>query len=348
MRTVVNTRVAAFAMGGQQRVTVEILSRLNGVEAFAPARPLSGIRGHLWEQIALAWRARDAVLWSPSATGPILHAHQVVTLHDVAFLDVPEFFAPQFVALYRHLLPILARRAARVVTVSNFSRDRIAATLGVRPERISVVANGVGSDFRRHTPAEIAATRAALRLPERYLLLQATSDRRKNLARALEAWGQVANSLPADVHLVVSGNLGRSHVFGAGEAVIAGPRTQAIGFVPDEHMGPLIAGAESFLFPSLYEGFGLPIIEAMACGTPVLTSDATATREVAGTCACLVDPTSITSIAGGIAALCNDADLRSRLAQDALRHAQAFSWDTAASAYQQIFAEVAAEAQEKR
>ena len=344
MRIVVNTRVAAFAMGGQQRVTVEILQRLQGVDAVAPLRPLSGIRGHLWEQVVLAWLARDAVLWSPSATGPILHGRQVVTLHDVAFLDVPEFFAPRFVALYRHLLPILARRAARVVTVSDFSRDRIAATLGVRPERISVVANGVSANFRRYGPDDIAATRGALKLPPRYLLLQATSDRRKNLARALEAWTSVAPSLPEDVHLVVSGNLGRSHVFGAGDAVINGPRTHAIGFVADEHMGPLMAGAEAFLFPSLYEGFGLPIIESMACGTPVLTSDATATKEVAGSCACLVDPTSVASIASGIAALCGDADLRQRLAHEGLVHAQQFSWDHAAAAYQRIFAEVAAEA----
>jgi glycosyltransferase involved in cell wall biosynthesis len=341
MRIVVNARVAAFAMGGQQRVTVEILRRLRGVETIAPARPLSGVRGHIWEQTALAWKARGCVLWSPSATGPVLHRRQVVTLHDVAFLDVPEFFAPRFLALYRTLLPMLARRAARIVTVSEFSRGRIAATLGVSADRIDVVPNGVSAGFRRYGADEIAATRTALGLPARYLLLQATSDRRKNLAAALRAWTEASATLPDDVHLVVSGHLGRAHVFGDGPDTIDAPRTLSIGFVADEHMGPLLAGAEAFLFPSLYEGFGLPIIEAMACGTPVLTSDATATAEVAGDCALLVDPTSTDSIRAGILRLCSDEPLRQRLALEGLAHAATFSWDEAARSYERIFADTA-------
>jgi glycosyltransferase involved in cell wall biosynthesis len=186
--------------------------------------------------------------------------------------------------------------------------------------------------------------RATLGLPARYLLLQATSDRRKNLSRTLEAWALVRPSLPADVHLVVSGHLGRTHVFGAASAdAFDAPNVTALGYVADDLMGPLTAGADAFLFPSLYEGFGLPIIEAMACGTPVLTSDRTATREVAGDCAVLVDPTSADSIAAGIASICGDADLRVRLTHAGVAHAARFSWDEAAAAYQRIFAEVAAE-----
>ena len=340
MRVVVNKRVAAFAMGGQQRVTVEILDRLSGVEAIAPDRPLAGISGHLWEQTILPWKARGRVLWSPSATGPLLHSHQVVTLHDVAFLDVPEFFAPNFVRLYKTLLPLLARRAARIVTVSEFSRQRIVATLGVSRGKVDVVANGVSAQFRPHSPEEIARTRAALSLPARYVLLQATSDRRKNLARTLAAWQQICGSLPPDIHLVVSGNLGRAHVFGTDAQDIDTPRTMALGFVDEKHMGPLMSGAEAFLFPTLYEGFGLPIIEAMACGTPVLTSAATATGEVAGRHALLVDPTSEASIGQGILTLCSNPSLRERLAAEGLAHAARFSWDDAARAYERIFAEV--------
>jgi glycosyltransferase involved in cell wall biosynthesis len=343
MRVVVNKRVAAFAMGGQQRVTVEILNRLQGVEAIAPAQPLAGLAGHLWEQSILPWKARGCVLWSPSATGPLLHGRQVVTLHDVAFLDVPEFFAPNFVRLYRTLMPLLARRAARVVTVSQFSRQRIAATLGISAAKVDVVANGVSAQFHRHSPDEIARTRAALDLPARYILLQATSDRRKNLARTLAAWRQVCGSLPAEISLVVSGNLGRAHVFGGEAFDINTPRTRALGFVDDQHMGPLMSGAEAFLFPTLYEGFGLPIIEAMACGTPVLTSAATATQEVAGDHALLVDPASEASIGQGILTLCTDPSLRERLAGEGIAHASRFSWDDAARAYERIFAAVAGE-----
>jgi glycosyltransferase involved in cell wall biosynthesis len=341
MRIVANARVAAFAMGGQQRVTIEILRRLQGVTSIAPDHALNGVQGHLWEQTVLPWRARGALLWSPSATGPVLHRRQVVTLHDVAFLDVPEFFAPRFLALYRTLMPVLTRRAARIVTVSEFSRRRISATLGVPLERIAVVANGVSAQFRRYSTDEIAATRAALDLPSRYVLLQATSDRRKNLAGSLRAWSQVCGFLPEDVQLVVSGHLGRAHVFGDGPGTIAAPRTRPIGFVAEEHLAPLIAGAEAFLFPSFYEGFGLPIVEAMACGTPVLTSDATATAEVAGDCAILVDPTSTASIGSGLRRLYAEEGLRQRLTGSGLLHAARYSWDDAARAYENIFADVA-------
>lgn len=341
MRIVVNARVAAFAMGGQQRVTVEILRRLRGVETVAPAHPLSGMRGHLWEQTVLPWRARGCVLWSPSATGPLLHSRQVVTLHDVAFLDVPEFFAPRFLAFYRLLIPRLTRRAVRIVTVSEFSRQRISDRLNVPLERIAVVPNGVSAQFRPYAAEEIAATRAALGLPSRYFLLQATSDRRKNLAGVLEAWRKASRDLPEDVHLVVSGHAGRAHVFGAGSGAISGPRIKAVGFVAEAHMGPLVAGAEAFLFPSLYEGFGLPIVEAMACGTPVLTSDATATAEVAGGCALLVDPTRADSIAAGLLRLSAEEGLRRRLSALGLGRAAQFDWGEAARAYDRIFAEAA-------
>ena len=303
MRIAVNARVTAFSMGGQQRVTAEILKRLGDVDIIAPSRPLGGPAGHFWEQLILPLRSRGELLWSPSATGPIAKSFQVVTLHDIAFYDVPEFFSSSFRIFYEVLTPQLTRRAARIVTVSEFSRSRIVAKLGVPENKIVVIPNGVTDSFRPYGPDEIARTRAALQLPERYLLLQATADRRKNMNRAFAAWSIAQKSLPDDLMLVASGNLSRTHVFGDVGDISKVPRTRLLGYVADEHMGPLLAGAEGFLFPSLYEGFGLPIIEAMACGAPVLTADATATVEVAGGCALLVDPSSEESIARGIVRL---------------------------------------------
>ena len=341
MRIAVNARVVAFSTGGQQRVAAEVMGRLGAATMIAPATPLGGVKGHLWEQTILPVRARGHVLWSPSATGPVAFARQIVTLHDVAFLDTPQYFSASFRALYAWLIPLLVRRAAHIVTVSAFSRDRILATLPVAPQKITVIGNGVSENFRPQSPAAIAATRAALDLPPRYFLLQATSDRRKNLAGALSAWTKALPSLPDDLWLVVSGNLERAHVFGESGPIAAPPRTRLIGYVAEEHMAPLTAGAEAFLFPSLYEGFGMPIIEAMACATPVLTSDATATREIAGERALLVDPNAIDSIAGGIVALANDAALRGRLAAGGPAHAAQFNWDDVASRYVQLFESVA-------
>lgn len=337
MRVVVNSRVTAFSMGGQQRVTAELLKRLGDVDSVTPATPLGGMKGHLWEQAALPWLTRGKLLWSPSATGPILKRNQVVTLHDVAFLDAPHFFAANFARAYRLLMPPLMKVAKKIVTVSDFSRDRIVATLGVDPVKIEVIGNGVSEQFRPYAPAAIAATRAALGLGPRYFLLQATSDRRKNIHRALEAWVAALPNLPADIELAVAGNLARAHVFGDVGAVGDVPRVKLLGYVAEEHMGPLHAGAEAFLFPSLYEGFGLPIIEAMACGVPVLTSAATATLEVAGGAALLVDPESVADIARGVETMARDAQLRARLAALGTERAKAFTWDDAARRYRELF-----------
>jgi glycosyltransferase involved in cell wall biosynthesis len=340
MRLAVNTRVTAFATGGQQRVAAEVLKRLGAVLTIAPSRPLAGAKGHLWEQTVLPWRARGRLLWSPSATGPVFMRRQVVTLHDVAFLDTPEYFSTSFRTFYAALIPRLVRTAARVVTVSEFSRRRILDQLGARPERVVVIGNGVSENFRPQSAENIARTRAALDLPPRYFLLQATSDRRKNLAGALQAWKMALPGLPDDLQLVVSGNLDRAHVFGKSDPAVAAPRTRGIGYVAEEHMAPLMAGAEAFLFPSLYEGFGMPIIEAMACGTPVLTSAATATQEVAQDKALLVNPASIADIARGIIELSGNADLRARLSADGLAHGAKFNWEDIGQRYIQLFEEV--------
>lgn len=337
MKLAVNARVARFAMGGQQRVAAEILSRLGSVDTLEPRTPLGGIKGHVWEQMVLPLRARGKLLWSPSATGPVIMKNQVVTLHDVAFIDVPDYFSASFVKLYKTLLPPLVKRAAKVVTVSEFSRQRIAATLGIPADRIAVIANGVSDHFRPYDSGEIDRTRAALGLPGRYILLQATADKRKNLHRTLAAWGRAQQHVADDISLVVSGNMGRSHVFGEMQPLPAVSRTIFTGYVDEAHMGPLFAGADALLFPSLYEGFGLPIIEAMSCGTAVVTSAATATQEIAGDAAVLVDPASEDDIQRGIVTILNDPGQREHLARMGLQKAAAYSWQAAADQYRALF-----------
>ena len=324
-------------MGGQQRVTAEILKRLGDCEAIAPRRPLGGALGHVWEQAVLPFRARGKLLWSPSASGPLAVSRQVVTVHDVAFLDAPEFFSKNFARLYGTLIPRLVRRVAKVVTVSEFSRRRIAKLCGLDARDIAVIGNGVSAHFRRYGDDEIARTRAALNLPKRYVLLQATADRRKNLKRTLEAWTAALPHLDSDIELAVTGNLARAHVFGEIRPIAQTPRTRLLGFIDEAHIGPLTAGAEAFLFPSIYEGFGLPIVEAMACGAPSLTSDASSTAEIAGGAARLVDPLDVRSIAGGIVELVSDLGLRERLRAAGFVRAQQFTWDNAAASYRALF-----------
>ncbi|MFM9974875.1 MAG: glycosyltransferase family 4 protein [Beijerinckiaceae bacterium] len=337
---VINARVTAFATGGQQRVAAEIMLRIPDAVQVMPAKPLGGIKGHAWEQVVLPFKTGGRLLWSPSATGPLLYRHQVVTVHDTAFFDVPEYFAPSFVRLYQALVPRLAHRVARVVTVSEFSRRQIADRTGLVPDRIDVIYNGVAAEFRPYAPDFINATRAALKLPQRYLLVQATADRRKNLARTLDAWRMIAGEVSEDVHLVVAGNLARAHVFGTSDLNLVAPRLHVTGYVADEHMGPLMAGADALVFASLYEGFGLPVIEAMAAGTPVITGNNSALPEVAGDAALLVDAGSTEAIAGAMRSIILERGLAQALAERGLERARRFTWESAAQQYIRLFREL--------
>jgi glycosyltransferase involved in cell wall biosynthesis len=273
---------------------------------------------------------RGRLLWSPSATGPLSIARQVISIHDVAVLDHPEFFSAGFSRFYALLLPQLVRRVRHVITVSQYSKQRIADRFGLPDQKVSVVPNGVGEAFRPYPAEACAAAARESGLPSRrYVLAQASSDRRKNFRRVVEAWTAVAAKIPDDVWLVVTGSQDRSHVFGRSEPV-DGPRICQLGFVPEEHLPPLTAGALAFIYPSLYEGFGLPVLEAMAAGVPVITSDIPSIREVAGDAAILVSPHSTQDIAGAIVRIATSSELRQRHRQAGFENAKRFSWDRAA------------------
>ena len=262
---------------------------------------------------------------------------QVVTVHDVAFLDAPEYFSASFRLLYENLVPALMRRVAKVVTVSEFSRQRIIERTGIDADKIVVIGNGVGEQFRppesrrRRPRAGGAATAAALS--------PGPGDRGSAQEPRAHAQRLASGSALAadDLWLVVSGSRERAHVFGDAGAPEASPRTLFVGYVAEENMAPLIGAAEAFLFPSLYEGFGIPILEAMACATPVLTSDATATREIAAkTRRCWsIRPMKLRLPA----ALSRWRTMRSEGELSAIgpAHAAKFTWDDVAARYRALF-----------
>jgi glycosyltransferase involved in cell wall biosynthesis len=340
---VCNTRIMAFAMSGVQRVTGEILSRVTEcVAQVAPRQPLSGWRGHLWEQTILPLSVRGRLLWSPSATGPLSLTRQVVSIHDIAALEHPEFFSIEFARLYAGLIPPLARRVQHIITVSQFSKQRIMGRLGIPAEKISVVPNGISASFRLHDAGACAAATQHLGLPSQsYILAQATTDPRKNFARIHEAWSAVANSLPADLWLVAAGNTGRKHVFSQGKRASCGPRMFELGFVAEEYFPALTAGALAFVYPSFYEGFGLPILEAMASGTPVIASNTTAIPEISGGAAILVSPHSAEDLAAAICDVVTSPGLRLQLREAGLRNVQRYSWDRAAQQTLSILSKIA-------
>jgi glycosyltransferase involved in cell wall biosynthesis len=325
---------------GMQRYAREIVARLGSrVELVEPARAGRGIRGHLWEQVGLPCRLRHSLLWSPCTTGPLGVGSQVVTIHDCAFRDRAECFTPRFAAWLQWLVPRLARRVRSILTVSQFSKNRIAEICRVPLDKIHVVHNGVDPRFRPTTAEEIAVARAKFNLPESYVLCVGSLEPRKNLPRLLEAWqkvlsGQLNPNQQVNPKLVLVGTT--AAVFASAKLAASAESVVLTGYVPDEMLPALYSGAAAFVYPSLYEGFGLTVLEAMACGTPVICSSTTSLPEVAGDSALLVDPNDVAAISQAIQNLLTDEPLRNSLRSRGLARAQQFTWDRAADETWQV------------
>jgi glycosyltransferase involved in cell wall biosynthesis len=324
----IDARAAARPeLGGVERWARELAARLpalrpGGYEVIAPPARLVHRAGHAWEQAVLPARAaRARALLCPANLAPLAFPRSVVVVHDAAVLRHPGWYSRAYATWQRVLLPALARRALRLVTVSEFSRGELVELLGVDAERFAVVPGGVDERF---TPdADPAAARRALGLERPYVLAVASQTARKNLA----ALGPAARALAGEgVDVVVAG--GHRPQF-AREAGLRGLRL--LGHVDDAVLPGLYAGATAFALPSRYEGFGLPVLEAMACGVPVVAAAAGALPETAGGAALLAEPDG-EAFAAALAGLLRDGDERERLRAAGLRRAAGFSWDRTARA----------------
>jgi glycosyltransferase involved in cell wall biosynthesis len=322
----VNGRYLVQRLTGVQRYAREIVSRWEPVPVLKPTVGGKGATGHLWEQLRLPTLARG-LLWSPGTTGPLAVRQQIVTIHDTAFVDQAQCFTRSFAAWYQWLVPRLARRVRRIITVSQFSKSRIVEYCRVPESKVEVIYSGVGPQFRPQPPDVIHEAREALHLPPRYALCVCSLEPRKNLRRLLQSWSAMKER-PEDLHLVLAGAKG--NIYGDVGLSEPPPNVHLVGYVTDGHLPALYAGAEFFAFPSLYEGFGLPVLEAMACGTPVLCSNTTSLPEAAGNAALLVDPHQLDSISAGMQRLASDEALRNQLRELGLAHARTFNWDETA------------------
>jgi glycosyltransferase involved in cell wall biosynthesis len=274
-----------------------------------------------------------------SATGPVDIAHAttiipcptdgklVVTVHDLAFLHDPSQFTPHGVRVFNRSLDLIRRRADVVLASSTATMDDCVAT-GIGADRLRLVPLGVHAD--RATPARIAAATARHEQPDEYLLFVGTLEPRKNLRGLVAALAE----LDDPPLLVVVGADGWGDT-----GVVADDRVRFLGFVPHDELPGLYGGATVFCYPSEREGFGLPVLEAMAQGTPVVTSRGTATEEAAGGAAVLVDPKDHVDIARGIAEARVRRDDLSALG---LAHVQQRSWSHTAALTAAVYREVAA------
>lgn len=283
---------------------------------------------------------QPGLLFVPAHVVPLAGAPpSVVTIHDLGYLAFPGAHT----ARRRLELDLTTRwslRAARrVIAISRATKDDLVSHYGADPARVSVVHHGLGTAFR---PARDPGVPARHGLREPYFLYVGTVQPRKNLERLIEAYAALGSLLagetaagerrPAAPLLAIAGRRGwltEAIERRAAQAGVAG-RVRFLGYVPDEDLPALLSGATAFVFPSLYEGFGMPVLEAMACGAPVLTSATSSLPEVAGDAALLVDPADTGAIAAGLARLAADEALRADLRARGMARAAQFSWERCA------------------
>ena len=327
----VNGRALGRNVTGVERYATEIVKQLNDkIQIAQPRSVSSGIKGHVWEQVVLPTSiSKGALLWAPANTGPLHVANQVLTLHDVSVLEHPEWFNPSFSAWYRFLLPRLAKRVRKIITVSEFSKVRIVEVLGVSEEKVVVIPNGVDHElFYPRDVSEIREVKTKYGIKKDYAITVGSLQPRKNFSRLFAAWQQVSPKFP-HIELLVVGV--EAAVYRSRGYVNVPPNVRFLGRVPDSDLAMLYSGAFACVQPSLYEGFNLPVLEAMACGIPVLAANTTATTEIIGDAGLLCDPLSVEGMREAISLVLNDHELRTNLREKGLMQASQYCWEESAS-----------------
>jgi len=287
----------------------------------------------LWDQVAvplLARKKRVDVIFNPKFTVPLIsRAKKVFVMHGSEWFVVPHFFHLHDQIYTKFFVPMYCRAADAFVSVSEASKIDTVRHAHVNPQKIVTIHNGFDTALFQpmRDTQRLQAARAQHKLPENYILWVGQIESRKNVARLLRAFAQIKDRVPH--HLVLAGEQRWST--GTELSVIPelGIRDRLLfpGWVTQTDLPALYTMADLFAFPSLYEGFGIPLLEAMACGCPIVTADTCAPPEVTAGAACLVDPMSVDDIAAGMLKVLLDRALHADMAARGLERAQAFSWE---------------------
>jgi len=329
---VVNTRCFQRRMTGIQRYTAEIL-RYFPEEVLHMSPPVilskSVITNNFWEQFLLPLELHGKLLWSPANMGPVLYKKQVITIHDTMPLEPNDWKPPSFDYFfsrwYRNMLPRLVTNVRHIITISKFSADRIMYHLGVSANKISIIPCGIDHQkFYPRSEKEIQELLNQKIIPGRkYVLALSSILPHKNFQSVLDAWKMVVDALPRDVDLFLAGGIPKHEAYSFKNL---SSRVHYLGYIEDRYLPALYSGAMFFVFVSLYEGFGLPPLEAMACGTPVLASNAASIPEVVSGAGVEVNPLSIADIANNMKQLALTEELRKELVIKGLKNAERYNW----------------------
>ncbi len=288
--------------------------------------------------------ARCAVYHEPNHIpvpwpGPIL-----TTVHDLSALRHPEWHPADRVRWYEGEFSVGVAHTTHFVTVSEFTRREMIDLLGIAAERITVVPLAARRVFQPRSPEELAAFRAKSGWPREYVLFVGTMEPRKNLARALAAYARLPLQLRQRFTLVIAGSAGwgdRSVQDLANQLGIA-EQVRFAGYVGDSSLAWLCAAARVLLWPSLYEGFGLPLLECMACGTPVIAGRTSAMPELVGDAGLLVDPLDEADVSHALRSALEDDSLARKLAERGLQRSTHFSWSRCAAEHARLYRRIAA------
>lgn len=294
--------------------------------------PFPRLWTHLRLSVEMASRPPD-VLFVPSHVLPLVHPRRsVVTVHDLGYHYYPQAHTLFQNVTLRWSTRYNARAAVRILADSEATRRDLVRFYHTPPERIVVVYPGRDETLAPVTdPAILGAVRAHYHLAGPYLLYVGTLHPRKNLVRLVQAFASLQPPIP-NLQLVLAGQKGwlYDELFAQVRRLGLEDRVILTGYVPDADLPALISGALAFVFPSLHEGFGFPVLEAMACGAPVVCSDASSLPEVAGDAALLVDPLDTDALAEALARIVHDETLRRELVERGFAHVQRFSWQRCA------------------
>ncbi len=348
-RVLVNGRFLGQRITGVQRFARELLKAINNLLASEPGlgnlwsftilvpagtprpvalsamalREIGRFKGHLWEQVELPRHAGRELLLNLCNTAPLGSMNMIATLHDASIYAVPDAYSAPFRLWYRTMIPVLGRRARHVMTVSEFSRLELERYAGV--DRSSITAIPESGEHILETPADQGVLQRLGVHAGGYVLAVGSQSPHKNLAGLAQAAALLTRG---DVELIVVG-FGDSRVFSQAAAT-SSAALRYTGYVSDAELRALYENAACFVFPSFYEGFGLPALEAMACGCPVVASRAASLPEICGEAAVYCNPRDPADIARAINSVLDDPVLQADLRRRGLQRAAQFTWNNTA------------------
>lgn len=301
-----------------------------------------------WGSVTLPFHARGLrldLIHDPSGISPFAFGtgdcRIAVTLHDVFSWSCPGNNTLPDTLIYRYWLPRIIHRVNAVITDSKASRSDIARYLPVDAKKLFLVPLGVDQRYRPRPSAERIAVRSSYGVPDGYLLFVGSIEERKNLRRLLQACARLWAGGEERPLLVVGARRWKyTRILETVQDLNLESHVLFTGYVPDSDLPALYSGADLFVFPSLYEGFGLPPLEAMACGTPVVTSNVSSLPEVVGDAAIMVDPYDVQGLAAAMRKVLDDADLRAEMREKGLARASQFTWERTAQETVKVYQKV--------